>query len=106
MIGAYIQIIIALAGVVGLIFLLGFFIRKKQDKAGLMNVLAHQSFGPKKGVAAVKIGKEVLLLGITSTDIKLLKTFAENELDTGIAGNTNDKLNRLRNIRECLNEHK
>lgn len=106
MIGAYLQMAIALAAVIGLIFLTGFFIRKRQGKASLMNILAYQSFGPRRGVAALKIGKEILLLGITSTDLKLLKTFAENELETEIGRDITDKLNRLRNIKEYLNEHK
>ncbi|KAF0122593.1 MAG: hypothetical protein FD151_693 [bacterium] len=106
MTGAYIQMIIALAAVIGLILLMGFFVRKKQGKAGLMSILAYQSFGPRKGVAALKIGKEILLLGITSTEFKLLKTFAQDELDAEIGSDITYRLSRLRNMKEHLSEYK
>jgi len=71
----YFQMGMALALVVGMIALLGVFLRKRQEKDGLMKVLGYQSLGPKKGIAAVKIGQEVLLVGVTASDLKLLKSF-------------------------------
>lgn len=58
----YLQLVVALAGIVALIFLTGFLYRKKQTKTGIMSILAYQSFGPRKGLAAIKIGNSVLLI--------------------------------------------
>jgi len=106
MIDLYIQMGIALALVVGLIFLMSFFMKKRQLKPGIMNVVSYQSFGPKKAIVALSIGKEVLLLGITPTDLKLLKTYQENELEADSVREMNDKLVKLRNIKEGLYESK
>jgi flagellar biogenesis protein FliO len=102
----YIKMAIALIAVVGIICLMGFFLKKKQGKAGLMNILSYQSLGQRKGIAALKIGKEILLVGVTSTDIKLLKAYDENDLDTETVRHINDKLKRLKVIRERFNEPK
>jgi flagellar biogenesis protein FliO len=103
----YIQMIIALAAVIGVILLLSFFMKKRQTRPGmLMSVVAYQSFGPRKGVAALKMGKDVLLLGITTTDIKLLKTFNENEFEQQTTAEINDKLRMLKGMKERLHEHK
>lgn len=101
----YIQMALALAAVVGLIFLAGFFLKKKQGKAGLMNIIAYQSFGSRKGIAAVRIGREILLIGVTSTDLKLLKAFDENEFETDTASDISNKVKRLRVFKEHLNEN-
>ena len=107
MTGTYVQMIIALAAVVGMILFMSIFLKKRQGgNAGMMNVLAYQSFGPKKGVAALKVGKEVLLLGITSTDIKLLKAFGENEFEAKTAAEINNRLQMLKDIKERFHEHK
>jgi flagellar biogenesis protein FliO len=104
MTGAYVQMVMALAAVIGMILFMRFFLKKKQGGSGMMNVLAYQSFGPRKGLAALKMGKEVLLLGITSTDIKLLKTFDENQFEARAAAEINNKLKMLKDMKERLNE--
>jgi flagellar biogenesis protein FliO len=81
MIGTYVQMVIALVSVILLIFAIGFVLRKKQDRLGLMSVVGYQSLGPKKGVAALKIGKEILILGVTSNDMRLLRVFKDGELE-------------------------
>jgi flagellar biogenesis protein FliO len=83
MTGMYIQVAAALVFVILLIMGAGYVIKKKQNKFGLMNVVSYQPFGAKKGVAALKIGREVLILGVTPSDMRLLKTFKEDELDLG-----------------------
>jgi len=103
----YVQMIVALGAVVGLILLISFFMKKKQSRTGpLMNVVAYHSFGPRKGVAALKMGKDVLLLGITSTDVRLLKTFKENDFEQQTTAEINDKLRMLKGMKERLHEHK
>lgn len=94
----------ALAAVIGMILLMKVFLKKKQGKSGMMNILAYQSFGPRKGLAALKMGNEVLLLGVTSTDIKLLKTFDGNEFEAQAAADINDKLRMLKDMKERLHE--
>ena len=71
----------ALAFVIVLILAVGYVFKKKNNRFGLMNVIGYQPFGPKKGVAALKVGKEVLILGVSVNDMRLLKTFKENELE-------------------------
>ena len=81
MTGTYIQVAAALVFVIFLIFATGFVLRKRQNRFGLMSVVSYQQFGPKKGVAALKIGKEILILGVTPNDMRLLKVFKDSELD-------------------------
>ncbi len=105
MTGTYIQMILALTAVIGIIFITSFFLKKRHSKPGIIDILAYQSFGPRKGIAAMKIGGEVLLLGITSTDITLLKTFMENEFEEHTSSEINRKLKTLRDVKERFNEH-
>ncbi len=74
MIDLYLHMGVALILVSGLILLLGVFLKKRQNKESLMHVMGYQSLGPKKGIAMVKVGREVLLVGVTATDVKLLKS--------------------------------
>jgi flagellar biogenesis protein FliO len=74
MIDLYLQMGFALLVVTGLILALGYLARKNKRQGSLMKIMGYQSPGPKKGMAMVRIGREVLLLGVTATDIKLLKT--------------------------------
>jgi len=104
MTGTYLQVATALIVVVGLILIFGIVMRKRQGKTSLITVLAYQSFGPRKGIAALKIGPEILLIGVTSTDLKLLKTFDENELEPEVQKEVSDKLQKLRSMKKLLNE--
>ena len=81
MTGTYIQTVAALLFVIILIFAAGYILKKKQNRFGFMSIIGYQPVGPKKGVAALKVGKEVLILGVTSNEMRLLKTFSEDELD-------------------------
>lgn len=81
MTGTYIQTAAALVFVILIIVAAAFIQKKKQNRTGLMNIVGYQPFGPKKGVAALKVGKEILILGVTSNDMRLLKTFGEGELE-------------------------
>ncbi len=83
MMDLYLHMGFALILVSGLIFLLGLFVKKKQDKSSLMKIMGYQSLGPKKGMAMVKVGQEVLLLGVTANDVKLLKTLIGLDEETG-----------------------
>jgi len=106
MIGAYLQMSMALIAVIGLIILMGFLLKKRQTKGGMMQVLAYQSLGPRKGLVAVKVGTEVLLLGVTPSDLRLLKTYDQSETKDEPTVPTGDKLSKLRTLKEKLYEHK
>jgi len=96
MTGTYIQMAGALTFVLLLIFGVAYMVRKKQNRLDLMSVISYQNIGPKKGVAALKIGKEVLILGVTTNEVRLLKTFQDNELDLDEAGGFHSKLERFK----------
>ena len=116
----YLQTGFALALVIGAIVLVGAFLKKRQAKDGLMKIMGYQSLGPKKGIAMVKVGTEVLLVGVTASDIRLLKTMATTveepvaaaEEDpepvaparTGrvIVADISDKLSRLKAMKDTL----
>ena len=88
MIADYLRMFAALGAVVGLIYLAAAFMKKRQGKPGLLNMMAYQSFGPKKGIALMKLGGDVLLVGVTSTELKLMKIYSGRELglpETGMA---------------------
>ncbi len=74
---AYLQMIISLTAVITLIFVLAYGFKKRRKGVGFMRLVEYLSFGPKRGVAALKIGKEVLIIGVTPTDFRLLKTVDE-----------------------------
>ena len=96
MTGTYIQMAGALTFVLLLIFGVAFLVRKKQNRLDLMSVISYQNIGPKKGVAALKIGKEVLILGVTTNEVRLLKTYQDNELDLYETGGFQSKLERFK----------
>lgn len=81
MTGMYLQMAAALVFVVLLIIGAGMVLKRKQNRFGLISIVSYQPFGPKKGVAALKIGKEILILGVTSNEMRLLKVFRDDELD-------------------------
>ncbi|MBF0316580.1 MAG: flagellar biosynthetic protein FliO [Nitrospirae bacterium] len=74
------QMSLSLAGVVLLIYGIAYVLRKRRKKAGLINILEYVSLGPKKGIAAVKVGAEVLIVGVTPTDFRLLTTMSGKNL--------------------------
>ncbi len=98
MTGTYIQMAVALLFVLLLIVGAGYVMKKKQDRYGLMSVISYQPFGTKKGVAALKVGSEVLLLGVTPSDMRLLKVYKESELDLNEKEGFQNKFERFKNI--------
>jgi len=53
---------------------------------GLLQLVAYQPFGPRRGVAAVRVGREVLVLGVTNTDLKLLRVLDAAAIEEGPPG--------------------
>jgi flagellar biosynthetic protein FliO len=106
MTNAYLQTGAALLGVLCLIVAAGHFVKKRQGGSGMMKVLSYLSLGPKSGIAAVKVGREILLIGVTSTDIKLLKNLDDVPEEPGrplaTLANIDDKLKKLRSMKDRL----
>lgn len=105
MTGMILQMASALALVLILIVAMGSLYRRRQKGAGLITMLAYQSLGQKMGIAAVKIGREILVLGVTPNDFKLLKRFdarpeADEESPSRPAVRTGGRLERLRKMKE------
>ena len=98
MTGTYIQTAAALVFVILLILVAGYVMRKKQNRFGLMSIVGYQPFGPKKGVAALKIGKEVLILGVTPNEMRLLKIFKDNELDLEETDGFQNRLEKIKKM--------
>lgn len=95
---AYFQMAGALVFVILLILGVALILKRRQDRLGFMNIIGYQSFGPKKGVAALKIGKEILILGITPNEMRLLRVFKDSELDMSSAETFHGKLERFKKI--------
>lgn len=106
MISEYLQMTIALAAVLGIILALGFFLKRKQVRSGIFNVISYQSFGPRKGIAALKVGREIFIIGVTAADFRLFKVYDENELESGPVRDINNTLKKVRGLKEQMNEHK
>ncbi len=102
-----IQTGIALAFVVFLIFAVALLYKKRRKNIGILNLIAYQSLGQKMGVAALKIGGEVLILGITPTDFKLLRKLDEKAIEieeTETASNFGSIAERVKKIRRIKEE--
>jgi flagellar biogenesis protein FliO len=102
---AYVQMVVALVVVVGVLAVIGFSMRKKQVASAVMQVVAYQSFGPRKGVALLKVGKEMILVALTSTDVKLLKTLDAGDFEDEATREISERLQRLKKIKGTLHEH-
>ncbi len=69
--------IVSLLFVIFLIMMIAYLNRKRQRKSRFMNIIEYLSIGTKKGVAAVKVGRDILILGVTPTGFNLLTTMDE-----------------------------
>jgi flagellar biogenesis protein FliO len=98
MTGTYIQMAAALAFVILLIVGAGYLLKRKQNRYGIMNIVSYQPFGARKGIAALKVGKEVLLISVTQNDMRLLKTFNASELDLPETDGFKKSLDKFRKI--------
>ncbi len=98
------QMVTALALVLLLILGMGFFYRKRQKGSGLISVVAYQSLGQKIGIAAVKVGREILVLGITPNDFKLLKRYdaGAGEKNPVKAAGIGGRMERLKKLKEGI----
>jgi len=100
----YIQVVTGLGIVIGMIFLISFFLKKRRIRRETMKVIAYHPLGTRKGVAAMKVGEEVLLLGVTPADIKLLRTYKATDFEVEEIREISNKVMRLRKLKEGLGE--
>ncbi len=96
MTGTYLQMAAALVFVIILIVAAGYVLKRKQNRFGLMSIVGYQPFGTKKGVAALKVGSEILILGVTPNDMRLLKVYRDDELDLKEPESFQERLAKLR----------
>jgi len=95
----------ALAVVVLLIAAAAWAYRKRAPGvSGFMRLIAYHPFGPRRGIAAVRVGREVLIVGVTNADLKLFRVIEAGKLDEGQgpAADISEKVRRLRKMKEDL----
>lgn len=93
----------ALAFVILLIAAAAFVYKKKKPGGpGLFKLVAYHPFGPRRGVAALRVGHEVLILGVTNADLKLLRVLDASIIEEGTATAVADKVSRLRKLKDGL----
>lgn len=81
MIDVVFQVSVALALVIFLIYAIAFTAKKRRGAGGFLGLLEYLSLGPKRGIAVVRVGRRALVLGVTQTDFKLLKTLGHEEVE-------------------------
>ncbi len=96
------KIAVSLVFIVGLILVVAGFMKKRTGTGSeILKTLGYLNLGPRKGIAIIKAGEEILLIGITTNDLKLLKTLPksalENELKT-----LKDNIRQIKSFKELL----
>jgi flagellar protein FliO/FliZ len=66
-----------------------------------IKTLGFLSLGPRKAIAVVKAGKEVILIGVTHNDLKLIKAYPEEEFATELQS-LKKNLNHLKLLKDTL----
>ncbi|NOZ25374.1 MAG: hypothetical protein GXO94_04700 [Nitrospirae bacterium] len=96
------RIIVALVFIVGLILVVAGVIRNRTAaKSELLKTLGYLNLGPRKGIAIIKAGEEILLVGITANDLKLLKTLPESALENELK-TLKDNIRQIKGFKELM----
>lgn len=98
------NLITALVGVVFSVGVLALLYRKRQKQSALLQLLAYQSLGAKKGVAALKVGSELLIIGVMPTGLRVLKTLRANEVLKEEGEAFSERWEKLRRLKEEIHE--
>jgi LPXTG-motif cell wall-anchored protein len=104
MIDGTLTFITALVGLVLSLAVLGLLFRRKQKQSHIIQMVAYQSLGAKKGVAALQVGKEILLVGIMPNGFRVLKTMEAREVLDQKEEPFSDSLEKLRRLKEEIHE--
>jgi flagellar biosynthesis protein FliP len=78
-------VIVLLALLGGLWLLLKYLKGRIMSKSGIIEIIHYQSFGPKKGVAIVKILKDYVVLGVADANISMLGKLNQAEVEESMA---------------------
>ncbi len=98
----YIEIILAFSVILGLLLVFyGFLQRRRAGEMGLINILAYRVIDQRRGVAiaVMKIGDELLYIGITPSEMKVLKRVPDR-----ITSDTESRLRLIREMKKRVNE--
>jgi len=100
--GQYLQMLLALIFIIGLIFAVAWLIRRMGNVAGAskgsLQVLAAVSLGQRERVVLMQAGKKQLLLGVAPGQIRTLHVFEEPIIEVDVAeqpARFADKLNAM-----------
>ncbi len=80
------KIIWALLTTVVLVYVFARIFTRRQVLSGsslVVKNIGYLGLGPRRGILILKAGREVLLLGVTQTEIKLLRAYPAEELGIG-----------------------
>ncbi|RMG69720.1 MAG: hypothetical protein D6710_08410 [Nitrospirae bacterium] len=83
---------------VGLRIFLG---RVSSTQNHLIKTLGFLNLGPRKAIAVVKAGKEVILIGVTANDLKLIKAYPEDAFSTELEALKNN-ISKIKGLKEAL----
>lgn len=96
--------ITALVGLVLSVVILGFLYRRKQKHSHIIQLVAYQSLGSKKGVAALQVGSEILVVGVMPNGFRVLKTMEAQEVIENRDAPYSERLEKLRKLKEEIDE--
>ncbi len=96
------KIAVSLIFIVGLILVIAGFMKKRTGTGSeILKTLGYLNLGPRKGIAIIKAGEEILLVGITANDLKLLKTLPESALENELK-TLKDNIRQIKSFKELL----
>ncbi len=104
MIEGSLTFVTAVVGLILSMVVFGVLFRRKQKQSHIIRMVAYQSLGSKKGVAALQVGSEILLLGIMPTGIRVLKTMEAKEANEIPDKSYSDRMEKLRRLKEEMDE--
>jgi flagellar biogenesis protein FliO len=96
--------ITALIGLILSIGVFGFLYRRKQKQSNIINLVAYQSLGSKKGVAALQVGNEILVVGVMPNGLRILKTLAAKDILENKEEACSERMEKLRRMKEEIDE--
>jgi flagellar biogenesis protein FliO len=94
----------ALIGLILSIAVFGVLYRRKQKQSNIINLIAYQSLGSKKGVAVIRVGNEILVIGVVPNGITVLKTLAAKEVLETMDEASSEQMEKLRQLKEKIDE--
>jgi LPXTG-motif cell wall-anchored protein len=94
----------AVVGLILAMVALGFLVRRKRKQSHIFQIVAYQSLGSKKGVAALQVGHEILLVGVMPNGLRVLKTMEAKGLIETQESSYSDRMEKLRRLKEEFDE--